>query len=248
MIIQTGFKYPIALAIFALIVFLLIFLSANLLQLVKVFSTTTSTTTTITTTTTTSTTTTTTTTTIPTLDLNESAITAPMLIENLRWKKLPIYVYIDNESCQLHEDEIRWALDIWEAETVADFKIINNPNCDNCINTTCYAETETTKTVEGEYIYTRLGEARITEYYPLDGLNVINKVEVYIYRTTRSCSKPIRYMHEFGHALGLAHANNTQDIMHQYVECNMVITDEIKSTLAELYSDKVDKYVEFYFD
>ena len=54
-------------------------------------------------------------------------------------------------------------------------------------------------------------------------------------------------MHEFGHALGLAHTNNTADIMHQYVECNMVITDEIKSTLAELYSDKVDEYVDFHF-
>ena len=67
---------------------------------------------------------------------------------------------------------------------------------------TCYAETETNSTIEGGYIYTRLGEARITEYYPLEGLNVISKAEVYIYKTTKSCSKPMRYMHEYGATYG----------------------------------------------
>lgn len=196
--------------------------------------------TTTTQTTTTSTITSSTTTTMPQLNLN---ITAKMLIENPRWYSLPIYVYIDNKTCENFRNHILSTLAIWNSETVVDFEITSNSSCDNCVDVVCFTASETNSTEQGGYIYTTVGEGQITQYYPLGDLNIIKMAEVIIYETSKSCIRPVRYLHEFGHILGFAHTDDTKSIMYQYEDCSEVITDEIKNSLAELYSNKADEYL-----
>jgi len=177
-------------------------------------------------------------------------LTASMIKENIRWRELPIHVYIEKTgsyNCDLQRDEILEAIRIWESETVVSFKLTDNKSCTNCVYVKCFTETEANVTISGEYIYKTLGEAHPV-YYQLDDFYLIDSGYIGVYRTSVKCIRPIKYIHEFGHMLGLAHSENENNVMHQYEECDQVITNEIKYTLEQLYSEFVDDYVEYLYN
>lgn len=180
-------------------------------------------------------------TTIAELSLN---ITTPMLSDNPRWRTLPIDIYMDYISCKPYADNIRWAAQTYESETVMKFRFIENSSCTGCIKINCFTEDKANVTESGNFIYTTLGEARITGYYYIGSMTIISGAEFDVYSTSRGCIRPIRYIHELGHALGFDHTNDTQSVMYQYEDCNEIITEEMKNSLSELYSEKADKYLE----
>jgi hypothetical protein len=135
-------------------------------------------------------------------------------------------------------------MESWESTTVVRFSQTTNSSCGECIKVTCYSESQAEITQTEQYIYTLVGEGWSVSYR-LGNFSIITEGGVDIYETTTSCIRPIRYIHEFGHALGLNHTDDKNSILFPYEDCNQIITKEIVDTLAQLYSDNASSYIEY---
>lgn len=176
----------------------------------------------------------------PTLDL-----TVPMIEENMRWRKFPIHIFIDNKTCSNQEYDIRTAIYHWNKNVIASFEVIDAFTKDSVV-VKCYDETESFYLDKDDYVHQKVGEA-LPLYSELGDFKIIEGGYVNIYRTTRACSMPVRYIHEFGHILSLNHTTDETDIMYPYEDCSQTIKPETKDTLQKLYSDEVNNYVEYLY-
>lgn len=165
----------------------------------------------------------------------------------MRWRNFPIHVYIDNKTCsaQGYLQGIIKAMNYWEENTIAKFQVVDNFSNDSVV-VKCYDEDESYYLGEDDYVHQKLGEA-LPLHSELGDFKIIEGGYVNIYRTTIDCIAPIRYIHEFGHILGLNHTTNQADIMFPYEDCSQTIKPETKNALQKLYSDEATNYVEYLF-
>lgn len=169
------------------------------------------------------------------------------LEQNIRWRKFPVKIYIATETCtDTQVYEIKRALEIWERETVASFSLTDNKNASQVVTVKCYPETQSYYLGDDEGVYQKLGEA-LPAYVNISDFNIIEGGHVNIYRTTIACDRPQRYIHEFGHILGLNHTQDDTDIMYPYEGCSQLIKPDTIGILEKLYSSEVNEYVERLF-
>lgn len=165
----------------------------------------------------------------------------------MRWRKFPVYVYIDNETCKNYMSEINQSLNTWNAETAASFEITDDMDKERLVVVRCYPETMSYYLDEEDYVRQKLGEA-LTLYIELGDYKIIEGGVVNMYKTTLNCIRPLRYIHEFGHILGLNHTDDKTDIMYPYEDCSLELKQETIDSLEKLYAKEIDDYVGYLYE
>jgi len=165
-------------------------------------------------------------------------ITHEMMYGRVRWNSSTITFYSEireNYTLQF----IRDAVDTWNKKTVIKFVEVDKPEeADFIVRYPKLNEFNWTETIR------YLGEAQI---YLIDtGLfNLSTRGEMLYLTTNEECKSRATALHELGHIVGLAHSSDAKDIMFTFAECDRSITDEIKQTLANIYS--IEALPDLYF-
>ncbi len=170
-------------------------------------------------------------------------LVAPMYAKNLRWRDLPIPVYL-NQTCSSQRSEILQSIQTWESETVISFVLTDQSDCTNCIHVNCFTESDVKKTGDGKFLV--VGQGWPT-FYSLGDFKIISRGLINLYSTDVKCIKPIRIIHEFGHVLGLDHSTDENNVMYQHEICSSVVTQDIKDTFQNLYSNSTNEKLESFY-
>ncbi len=144
---------------------------------------------------------------------------------NMRFKDTTISYKI--ESCTLQrEDDMEWAFEIIEEETILDFYPTNKGED---ITITCE---EAVKTDGRLFI---AGEGGPTNITVAGDFNVIEKGKILLMKDS-DCSRPNVAIHELLHVLGFDHSSNPKNIMYEISKCDQEIGEDIIDFINQIYS------------
>lgn len=203
-----------------------------------------------TTSTTTPTEATTSTTISPTPEKKEYTPLVPLMYTNNHWDHMPLAVFIDIDSGKKFPTfdrtmELKNAIDAmmaWQSKTNKTVRFVEVDTEDEAdivvrwTNATYETPGETWKT---------MGTTRIS-VLPDEDDYIITHAEIDLTLSPIDCHNMLTPMHEFGHALGLAHATfpivreenlEAYDIMWTGGPCSGVVTTDEALTLIQFYED-----------
>lgn len=146
--------------------------------------------------------------------------------ENLRFPEKQISYKI-NDACTLQKKaDMTRALEIISNETILEFNSV--PSGEE-VTITCQNQNK----IEGNlFVAGEGGPINITR---TDNFNVIFYGKILLIRDS-NCERPNVAIHELLHVLGFDHSENKNNIMYSVTKCNQEISDDIISTINELYS------------
>ena len=159
-----------------------------------------------------------------------------LLFPNMRWAKMPITVFVDENSCSSGTiDDLKAAAETWQIDTngIVSFSFINSSAS---VQVTVQCSSELSRQKEGRIIIETVGETR-PRVINTGLYNLTVDAEVAFLARSVKCVQPVVHMHELGHVLGLGHDDDTKSIMYAYEECDQKITPDIVATVKELYKD-----------
>lgn len=164
----------------------------------------------------------------------------PVTNLTLRWTYFPLTVFIDNSFIKQkseYVDNFRQALEIWESSTnnLITFFVTTSPDANIMIEWVPSLKEKATDTLGN----TDLKFINISEF----GLIKNAKIELLTKSDSRQLSETDMInlaLHEIGHALGLSHSNDENDIMYPVLivpskEIKKISISEIQK-LQEIYS------------
>jgi|GEM_PF-3963714 len=174
----------------------------------------------------------------------------PLMYPNNHWDHMPLTVFIDIDSGRKFPTfdrttelkNARNAMAAWQRktnETVRFTEVGTEEDADIVVkwtNATYQTPGETWKTMGTTY----------SSFLPNNDEYIITHAEIHLTLSAIDCHNAITPMHEFGHALGLAHATypivreenlESYDIMWTGGPCSGVVTTDEALTLMQFYED-----------
>ncbi len=157
--------------------------------------------------------------------LNSYDNTPIQFYENMRFPDKTISYRIENCPLQ-REDDMEWAFDIMEEETILEFYPVSR---NEQITITC----DDAKRYEGKLFIA--GEGGPTNITIAGNLNVIEAGKILLMKESE-CEKPNIAIHELLHVLGFDHSENPKNIMYEISRCDQTISEDIINFINEIYS------------
>lgn len=157
--------------------------------------------------------------------LNSYDNTPLQFYENMRFPDKTISYRIENCPLQ-REDDMEWAFDIIEEETILEFYPVSR---NEQITITC----DDAKRYEGKLFIA--GEGGPTNITIAGNLNVIEAGKILLMKESE-CEKPNIAIHELLHVLGFDHSENPKNIMYEISRCDQTISEDIINFINEIYS------------
>lgn len=157
---------------------------------------------------------------------------SPCFSQSLRWQNFPLTVYIEFHP---KKATVKQAFTTWQSLTrIAKFKYVNSEDADIIVKFTSTPQIE--KSSQDPHL------AGYTSYTYTNGY--LNKAVITILSTrpgsTVQASDKYVYMvalHEIGHALGLPHSKNSNDVMYYLYSTQLLISPNDVNAFKALYSD-----------
>jgi len=157
--------------------------------------------------------------------INASENNTLQFYSNMRFPEANISYKI--ERCPLKkENDMQWAFDIIENETILNFYQVNY---EQEITITC----EDTNRFEGDLFIA--GEGGPTNITIAGDFNIIESGKILLIRDSL-CERPNVPIHELLHVLGFDHSKNSKNIMFEISKCEQTIGDDIIDFINEIYS------------
>ncbi len=182
----------------------------------------------------------------------ELNISHPMIVPKMRWGHMPLKIFLNKTYMrELDLQDLKKSMDEWELNTSGkiSFDLTENKSEADILVNWKNDEREDLKIVGGSLI---LGEAGPpptiwTGLFNTPAEGSAAEMELLTVYRRWSPATYLRPMHELGHVLGLDHPKlNDISIMHNFSYYGQRFTDDIKTTISELY--KTPSAPEMVFD
>ena len=168
--------------------------------------------------------------------INETKLTLPLQPSSnttLRWNHFPLTVYIDSSSVKSeYVDNFRESLELWQSSTdnFVSFFVVTSIDADITVEWVPRLKENSTDA---------LGNTDL-KFINISGVGLIQNAKIEL--LTKSDSRQLSRidmtnlaLHEIGHALGLSHSSNEEDIMYPILTIPSNAIKEISATdLQEL--------------
>ena len=149
-----------------------------------------------------------------------------------RWKSFPVTVYIESHP---KKATVKQAFSTWQSLTrIAKFQYVNTENADIVVKFVATPDREKTSREPHLAGYTNyswngpyLNHATITILSTVPG-STVQASDKYVYMVA---------LHEIGHALGLPHSKNSNDVMYYLYSTQLLISPNDVNAFKALYSD-----------
>lgn len=144
--------------------------------------------------------------------------------------------YSISENCSLQKkNDMKWAFDIIENETILDFY----PLKDGLIKVFCDSKN---KFEGGLFVAGEGGPVNVTIG---KNFKVIHEGEILLIKAS-TCERPNVAIHELLHVLGFDHSDNPNNIMYPISKCKQTIGEDIINLINDLYS--IPSYADLEFE
>lgn len=166
-------------------------------------------------------------------------ISHPMLIDNFRWGKMPIKIFLDKtEMRELDLQDLKKSMEEWEVNTSGKISFSLEENKSEADVLVSWRDDEKEKIKGGALVLGEAGPppAVWTGLFFVPAKGSVAEMELLTVYRRWSPATYLRPMHELGHVLGLDHPKlNDISIMHNFSYYGQRFTDDIKQTINELY-------------
>ncbi len=179
----------------------------------------------------------------------ELNVSHPMLINNFRWGKMPIKIFLDKTNMRdLDLQDMKKSMDEWKVNTSEKISFSLTENKSEADVFVSWRDDEKEKIKGGALVLGEAGPpaAVWTGLFFIPAKGSVAEMELLTVYRRWSPATYLRPMHELGHVLGLDHPKlNDISIMHNFSYYGQRFTKEIKQTIEELYKTPAEPDLAF---